>query len=1066
MGCLFFLGILFHNSLQAQETVSTQSREALYTQASHLYQQKQFQVAQVMFTSLKQNSPKEDEIWLMSNYFGLICNLELERPQAAEKLASFLEKNPVLMFRTEAELALAIEAYEKSDYPNAIGWFTNLDTLSLTSEQKPAYHYYVGYSFFKMDSLQKAKLSFQKIYHIESDYQADAIYYYSLISYWDNHLQNALEGFEKLLLEFDYDELLQFYIVNIKFKQKKYNLALEEALDLIEKVKAKKEAEKLAAKEARKKNRKKKKAKKKKRRKRTRKKNKSSGFAITDLELIAGQCYYNLEEYQKAVSYLKNQKSKNTYRQAILNYQLGTSFFHLKNYKSALTYLKKLGDQYDHFSQQAYYMMGHSYIKQAKKKAALKQFRLAVKLGADSTLIEEAKYNYLKLSYEVGNPYEPVSDLIKKYITEHPDSPYRNEMRNMLLNHLMSTQDYYKSLKSLEKFQTLDLEEKIAYQRLLFHYGIELYQQAQLDSALVYLTKVELMKLYSDYNDQVGYWIGDILMQKNKDYDALSYFESYLQTAGVYASELYEYAQYNIGYIYFKKKDYKKAIKAFDQFIITAKNEKLRNDALLRSADSKFVLKQYRQAIRTYQKIGQLKIAKSDYAYYQMALCYSLLNKSKSQIKSLQTLADNFKRSRYREKVLFELAEVLGIKKRHRESVRYYKNLIDDYPTGRYSERAKLQMAMAMFNQNKLKDALVVLKQIVSEKQNTANRKQALLLIKKIYLLQNRISEYVTWVKSNQEVQINMSALDSAAYETLEKNYLSQKYQLVLEGADQYLKNFPKGGMIPTVLDYATTSAGRLQNDSLILKYNLLYDSLQTVISEEVLSEITRILLSQKSYPKAKLYLQKIVDSIQNDELVSVSLVNLMVIAEKEKDTTNQLKYAKRLIAQKDPPPKPLEKAYWLLARKAYKQKDTAQYTHYYNILENANNPSYRAEALYAKILQLHQKGRYEQSSEIVFKLAEEIPEQTLWGAKALVILAKNYLEQKDLYQAKYTIESVLDNFTDEKVLKQAKYVQSLIKTRQQKASDLKTRDSLQNAKPYLSKEAIQQNVNSKTQTK
>ena len=79
-------------------------------------------------------------------------------------------------------------------------------------------------------------------------------------------------------------------------------------------------------------------------------------------------------------------------------------------------------------------------------------------------------------------------------------------------------------------------------------------------------------------------------------------YNQFLLEAGAVSSEYYKLAQYNLGYAYFRKKDYRSAIFRFRQFISNAgpSEENLKFDAVLRTADSSFITRDYRNAVEFY----------------------------------------------------------------------------------------------------------------------------------------------------------------------------------------------------------------------------------------------------------------------------------------------------------------------------------------------------------------------------------------------------------------------------------------------------------------------------------
>jgi hypothetical protein len=72
----------------------------------------------------------------------------------------------------------------------------------------------------------------------------------------------------------------------------------------------------------------------------------------------------------------------------------------------------------------------------------------------------------------------------------------------------------------------------------------------------------------------------------------------------------------------------------------------------------------------------------------------------------------------------------------------------------------------------------------------------------------------------------------------------------------------------------------------------------------------------------------------------------------------------------------------------------------------------------------------------VVQKLASEYSGYKFYGAKGLVVMAKNFYGLKDAYQATYILESVITNFTDfPEVVAEARQELSIIKTAEAKTN-------------------------------
>jgi len=71
------------------------------------------------------------------------------------------------------------------------------------------------------------------------------------------------------------------------------------------------------------------------------------------------------------------------------------------------------------------------------------------------------------------------------------------------------------------------------------------------------------------------------------------------------------------------------------------------------------------------------------------------------------------------------------------------------------------------------------------------------------------------------------------------------------------------------------------------------------------------------------------------------------------------------------------------------------------------------AEALYYDAYFKNKDGQFKESNESVQKLAKDYSGYKEYGAKGLILMAKNFYALKDAYQATYILENVIKNFAD-----------------------------------------------------
>jgi len=102
-----------------------------------------------------------------------------------------------------------------------------------------------------------------------------------------------------------------------------------------------------------------------------------------------------------------------------------------------------------------------------------------------------------------------------------------------------------------------------------------------------------------------------------------------------------------------------------------------------------------------------------------------------------------------------------------------------------------------------------------------------------------------------------------------------------------------------------------------------------------------------------------------------------------------------------------------MIARTAIALGDEDKAKSAYAQVESIASGAVAAEAYYYRAYFENKEGRYEASNTTVQKLASDYSGYKEWGGKGLILMAKNYYELDDAFQATYILESVTKNFAE-----------------------------------------------------
>src|SRR5690606_37468550 len=304
---------------------------------------------------------------------------------------------------------------------------------------------------------------------------------------------------------------------------------------------------------------------------------KSNALEKSELNKIIGESLFNKGQYSEAIPYLKEYRGKKGKWNNTDYYQLGYAYYKQGDYENAIAQFNKIIGGNDHVAQNAYYHLGESYLKTNRKQQALNAFKTASEMAFDAKIQEDANLNYAKLSYELGNSYQPVPDVLAAFVAKYPSNPNRPEIENLLINSFITAKNYKGALDLLEKNKSHNRE---AYQKVTFYRGIESFTDGSYQDALSMFKKSSAEPRDAKFTARATFWRGETEYVLENFNEALVSYKQFLNSAEAKSTPEIKNIDYNIAYTYFKIKEYDQAGNHFQAYIDGNKSDRVRlNDA-------------------------------------------------------------------------------------------------------------------------------------------------------------------------------------------------------------------------------------------------------------------------------------------------------------------------------------------------------------------------------------------------------------------------------------------------------------------------------------------------------
>ena len=968
---VFSLFLFLSFSSFSQQTAVYTNDFADFNQALELYNNGQYLAAQSLFDKIKSSSIDET---VQSDCAYYIANaaVRLNQQNADQLMEEFVEKYPTSLKRNSAFIDVANFYFENGKYSHAQKWYEKVDEGSLSRSEQDRFNFNNGYAYFKAKRYDDAKTYFNKV-STSQKYGSQAKYYLGFIAYEGDDYEEANKNFEEVKGEERYSEDLSYYQADMNFKLGNFQKAIDMGKEQFDK---------------------------------------SSPAEKSQLSKIIGESYFNLGQYAEAVPYLKEYKGTRGKWSNTDYYQLGYAYYKEGDFESAIGEFNKIVDGKNAVAQNAYYHLAESYLELDKKQEALNAFKNASEMDFSAEIQEDAYLNYAKLSYEIGNSYKSTPQVLLSFIEKYPNNANNDELKKLLIDSYITSKNYKEALDLLENNK--NFADKAAYQKVAFYRGIELYNEANYNEAIAFFDKSMKESQDPNFAARATYWKAESDYQLSNFEKSLGGYKKFAQMPGSQSTSENKNLKYNLAYNQFKLKNYPDAISNFKSYVSSPSAETVRKkDAYLRLGDSYFVTSQYWPAMENYNAAIELG-GNNDYAEFQKAISYGFVDRSEKKIEELIAFAKKYPKSVYRDDALYELGNTYVAQDKNSEAISAYDQMIRDIPNSSFVSKALLKKALIYENTGKSNEALTIFKRVAKDFPSTPEALQAVASAKIIYIDQGNVDEYARWVKTLDYVKVGDTELDDAAYLAAEQPYLENKQSQAQGRFEDYLKQFPNGQHALNAHFYlGQIYFANGKNDQAIPHFEYVVNRERSEFTEQALARVSELYLGKKDYQSALKYLTRLEAEADFPQNIIFAQTNSMKASYELKQYAEAVNYAEKVLQNSKIDNSIKSDAQVIIARSAMKTNNEAKAKTAYAEVQKIATGQLAAESLYYDAYFKNKEGNYEASNASVQKLAKDYSGYKLYGAKGLVLMAKNFYALKDAYQATYILESVTKNFTD-----------------------------------------------------
>ncbi|GAB2538343.1 tetratricopeptide repeat protein [Spirosoma aerophilum] len=925
-----------------------------------------------------------DQNAVEAEYYIALTSLYIDEP-GAELLADRFVKNHSQHPKAGQLYGdLGTYYYTRQDYAKAIDFLEKAVAQGGSTTQQTAYKYQLALSYYNTQDLQKALplLNAVKVDPSSPDAPA-ASYYAGVINFRNRNYNEAVADFRRVENNPIYQNQVPGWIAQALYRQRRFDELLSYTEPLLKR---------------------------------------NNGAGMNEVALFTAEVFYQENQFAKAIPYYKQYiNSAGAKTPGAVKFRYGQSLFRTGAYNDAITQLKSLSGGKDTTAQYAAYTLGVSYLQTQNPTYALTAFDQAGRLSFNREIQEEARFNHAKLQLDQNNGAEAVKELTA-FLKQYPDSKFENEANELVGEAYYASNNYPAAIAYIEGLKRRTPKINATYQRLTYNQGVNDYNAERYPQAVANLDKSLKFPVDNELQQAAQFWKAEAYSAGKQFDTAIPLYASIAKSgSGNYATK----SLYGLGYAYFNKKDYTRAMPYFRDFVSrggTSDWQAQLYDATIRLADTYFSAKQYENALRSYDQAIAQNAPDKDYASYQKAVILSYVGRDTEAKAQFDQVQRQYPNSRFVDESLLQKANVDFEKGSYQLAIQGYTKLIQDKPNSALIPAALLKRAIAYGNVQQYDPAVADYKRILDNYGNSDQAQSALLGIQNTLNDAGRPEEFSQVLGQYKKGNPGSTDVERVQFDNARDIYSNGKYQQAIQSFLAFMQEYPASPSINEARYYLAESYRQTDDAPNALRYyNMVVADNKSDYLVRAATRAADLEVKQKNYPRAVRNYQIIQSRASNKAEQVTAQLGLMDTYYLFPKLDSAATIARDIAAGGSVVPGAQNRAQLMLGKVALAKNDykTAQ-ADFEKTIALAKDIS-GAEAQYYLGDILYRQKKYKESVTTLLKFNEQFSDFEYWKGKAFILVADNNVALNEPAQAKAVLNSIIENSSDQTIVAEAK---------------------------------------------
>lgn len=871
--------------------------------------------------------------------------------------------------------------YQKK-YLDALDGYQLVKTAQLTSQKKGDFLFKQGYAHFQLKNTTQAVTAFDQVKTLNQPISYDAAYYSGFIASESGNQQKAIVDLKQAALAPFYEGKVPYLLAGIYYQAQDYHTLIEYAEPIL-----------------------------------------NSKLTLDRGEVIhlyLAEAYFEQKDFVKAAAnYDLFISSKKGDLSSSERYKAGVSQFEINQYQRATDYLKTTASANDEIGQASSYYLGHAYLKLDNNQFASTSFSEAAKSSFNPKIKEQALFNFAKTNLQKGS-FQAGIMALDEFLDTYPISKDRSEAENLLSEALINTNDYLRAIEQMEKIKSKSNRIQGAFQKVAFYQAMVYYRDQKWLQAISLLDKSLNFPVDRTLALESNFWKGEVYAAAGDLPKSIKAYEAALAGGKITSSAYLTKSLYGLGYAHFNSENYSKATENFKTYtdrLRSRENKENYEDALLRLGDCYYVQKRFGEASDVFQRAISESNSGADYALYRSAVVFNFQSQNQQAIIQLNALMDKFPTSLYLEDAIFQRGQILMEETQYAEASKSFSDLISKRPNSPFLPFALEGRAVANFSLRNYEQTILDYQTLLAKYSTATNAENALKGLQEALALQGRSSEFGEYLEVYKGSNPGSGSIQAIEYEAAKTLYFDKKYAQSVRAFENYLRSHPQTAQRSEGLYFLGDSHLQMGDiEKALTQFRYLEDESASPQRLRAMQRIGMIELQRGNFSTAIPYLDMAAANARN-KLDEVEAVTGLMLANFEIKKFDQvILSADRLLTLSGVVPESTPTALLTKAKsqRLLNQKSQAETT--LMSLVNEYNTVQGAEGLYWLAFYFQENEDFARSNDTIFDFSASFSDHDYWYGRLFLLLAENYERSGEAFQAKATLQSIVENSTNAEI--------------------------------------------------